>query len=157
MSSNEVGVDWYQVQADPTASIRHRAARHSWRVRSHSHRLKLSHFSCFKGPRPPITQHYPAWPAVPRTLKNPHFLRPFWRPPFFRILATKMPILSPKGPQKPPKWSPKGSQKPNFLGIRRYELDTLFTMFGAHRPSQGRSKKAIKIRVVIIRGPGPHF
>ena len=29
-----------------------------------------------------------------------------------------MPNLSPKGPQKPPKWSPKGSQKSNFLGIR---------------------------------------
>ena len=29
-----------------------------------------------------------------------------------------MPNLSPKGPQKPPKWSPKGSPKPSFLGIR---------------------------------------
>ena len=144
--------------------IRHRAARHTWRVRGHSHCLKLSHFSCFKGPSPPLTQPYSAllsltqpssaFPGLPKTV---FFFRPFWRPPFFRILATKMPNLSPKGPQKPPKWSPKGSQKTNFLGIRRCELDTLFTMFGAHRPSQGRSKKATKIRAAIIRGPGAHF
>ena len=137
--------------------IRHCAARHSWRVRSHSHRLKLSHFSCFKGPRPPITQPGSAFDGFPGLQKTVFFFRPFWRPPFFRILATKMPNLSPKGPQKPPKWSPKGSQKTNFLGIRRCELDTLFTMFGAHRPSQGRSKKATKIRAAIIRGPGAHF
>ena len=86
---------------------------------------KPSHFCCFKGPRPPITQHYPAlpspsqhYPDSPDSKKQLFVFDVFWTPSFFWILATKMPNLSPKGPQKPPKWSPKGSQKPNFLGIR---------------------------------------
>ena len=58
------------------------------------------------------------YPGHPEALKTMHFFRPFWRSPFFRILAPKMPNLSPKGPPKPPKWSPKGSPKLNFLGIR---------------------------------------
>ena len=63
---------------------------------------------------PSITQHYSDSPDSKKRLFVFDFLGHF----FFRILATKMPNLSPKGPQKPPKWNPKGSQKPNFLGIR---------------------------------------
>ena len=77
-----------------------------------------------RGPDTPLlslTRTYPdllGLTRIPRTPKNSQFFRPFWRPPFFRILATKMPNLSPKGPQKLPKWNPKGSQKPNFFDVR---------------------------------------
>ena len=54
----------------------------------------------------------------PEALKTMYCFTPFWRSPFFGILAPKMPNLSPKGTPKPPKWSPKGSPKLNFLGIR---------------------------------------
>ena len=75
-------------------------------------------FSCFKGPTAPQIRFY----RITRTPLFPsffeHFFGPLFGQSFFRLLAPKMPNLSPKGPQKPPKWSPKGSQKPNFLGIR---------------------------------------
>ena len=64
---------------------------------------------------------------------------------------------SQNGPKKAPKWQPKGSQKVTFWTRARCELDILFAIFGAHKPSRGRSKKASKIGAVIGTGPGVHF
>ena len=108
-----------------STDIRHRAVRHSWRVRGVFPSSEAVPVVSFKGPRPPISQPFPGlvgitrhYSAYPEPLKTLYFWRPFLRSPFSRFLAPKMPNLSPKGPPKPPKWSPKGSPKLNFLGIR---------------------------------------
>ena len=67
------------------------------------------------------------------------------------------PENSEKGPQKAPKWRPKGSQKCTFWRSAKCELDILFAVFGAHRPSPGPDKKACKMRATIWKGLGAHF
>ena len=44
-----------------------------------------------------------------------------------------------------------------FWTNRRCELDILFVVFGAHRPSPGPSKKVSKIGPAIGQAPGAHF
>ena len=102
-------------------NIRHRTARHSWRVRGHSHCLKLSHFSCFKGPRPPLTQPYSALPGLtrnPRTPKNLTFFQTVLETPLFPDFGAQSAQLEPQGSPKASNMEPTREPKTELVGYQ---------------------------------------